>query len=234
MKKGAIIEDIFAQAVDIQMHLEDLGGTDTVILSSYADADHYLAKHRLDFIITDIVLDGHRKVFDLLEKHQIKCPIVFLTAYADDNVYQHTDEFNRFIFLVKPIQKHTLLSALNTLLNTNDSKVLEKVGADIYFVKVKKKMVPIPKVDIVFLSTEGNYCTIHTADEEYLVRFTLGRLIEAIGFEHLVRIHRNYAVNVNCVMEADFPQNLCRVYNVDQVFPMGRTYKKEFKLKFKS
>lgn len=51
------------------------------------------------------------------------------------------------------------------------------------------------------LEAARNYVTIHTPDREYLVRQTLKSLEESLDSNVILRCHRSYLVNVDCIEE---------------------------------
>ena len=112
--KVLIVEDEFAIAMDIEGRLKDLGYQVIGIAVSYEKALPFLLEKEIDVILLDINLEADKSGIDLghliLEKFRI--PIVFLTAYSDQETFDKAAQAEPMGFINKPIKDSDLNYAL--------------------------------------------------------------------------------------------------------------------------
>lgn len=92
-----------------------------------------------------------------------------------------------------------------------------------FWIKEKGVVRSHPKADIVRVETDGNYCIVHMQNYSVSTRQRFDDLLEQIGYTHLVRIHRKYAVNLCLVEQIVVAANTVVIANCD--LPIGRKYK---------
>jgi len=107
-----IIEDEITAANRLQKMIRDVDGSLQVsaIIDSVIGAVNYLSKpHSLDLIFMDVQLaDG--LCFDIFEKVEVECPIIFTTAY--DEYALRAFKVNSVDYLLKPISKQELAKSI--------------------------------------------------------------------------------------------------------------------------
>lgn len=113
-----IIEDEPIVAEDIKSILEKLGYE---VAGMAADGDQALAiapAAKPDMVLMDIKLagasDGVETAVHLRRRHQL--PIIFLTAYADDQTLARAKEAEPFGYIIKPFDEQSLRSTLEMAL----------------------------------------------------------------------------------------------------------------------
>jgi two-component system, cell cycle sensor histidine kinase and response regulator CckA len=116
-----IVEDEQIVALDIRMHLEKHGYT---VAGCFAEAEaalEYLARNRENppaVIIMDVnlagELDGVSASAIVHEKYGI--PVVFMTAYADEETLSRAKESEPFAYIVKPFEERQLRTAIEIAL----------------------------------------------------------------------------------------------------------------------
>lgn len=85
--------------------------------------------------------------------------------------------------------------------------------------------------DIEYLEAARNYVVVGTAAKEYLVRETLSKLEKTIAPEHIIRTHRSYLVNIDCIEEirsTDSGGYEIRMKSGKQV-PLSRSHRDSFR-----
>jgi PAS domain S-box-containing protein len=113
-----IIEDERIVARDIQHSLENLGYTVSVIVSSGEKAVEKAAKTRPDLVLMDIRLKGKMNGVEAAEQIRalLNIPVIYLTAYADDETLQRARITEPFGYILKPFEERELHSAIQIAL----------------------------------------------------------------------------------------------------------------------
>lgn len=147
MKKAniLIVENETIVAQDIKTTLEHLGYSISGISSTGKDAIEKAEKTKPDLILMDIHLKGEMNGIETTKKisDKLNIPVVFLTAYADDEVIERAKHVKAFGYIVKPFEENNLNSTIQLTLQKNrDIEVmiaLEKdktVDLDLYDRKI--------------------------------------------------------------------------------------------------
>lgn len=112
MQKGSvlIVEDEAIIAKDIQYTLERLGYEFLSTVASGKNAIQQAKTLRPDFIIMDIVLKGEMDGIETAEhiRTEFDIPIIFLTAYADDERLTRAKMVEPFGYIIKPFDEREL------------------------------------------------------------------------------------------------------------------------------
>ena len=102
--KILVVEDEAITARDIQTSLEKMGYTVTGISATGADAVKKAGLTRPDLVLMDIVLKGKKTGTEAAEtiKKKFDIPVVYLTAYADDQTLTAAKKAEPFGYITKP------------------------------------------------------------------------------------------------------------------------------------
>lgn len=99
-----IVEDEVITAMDIKSILEELGYEAPGIANSGNEAISFAEQFNPDLILMDIVLkgqmDGTEAAKEILKKKHV--PIIFLTAYSDDETFTRAKEVLPYGYVTKP------------------------------------------------------------------------------------------------------------------------------------
>ncbi len=116
--KILIVEDEYIIANDIQMSLESMGYTVCALAASGEQAISKTKEHLPDLILMDIMLkgdmDGIETAKHITESFDI--PVVFLTAYSDDEILERAKEICPFSYLIKPFKERELKTSIEVAL----------------------------------------------------------------------------------------------------------------------
>ena len=130
--------------------------------------------------------------------------LVFVTAF-DEHAIRAFD-LNAVDYLLKPYDRDRLEKSLHRLRERHGAPHARSSGA-VHTARAQtgsseRLLVPrgeqlelIEAAGIHWLEADDNYVHVHTATTNYLVRRTLGDLLEQLG-ERFVRIHKSTAVNL--------------------------------------
>lgn len=105
-----IVEDEAIFALDLRQTLEGLGYEVVAAASSQAEALELAVAHRPQLVLMDINLGAGGDGIAAAEEinRVIDVPIVFLTAYADDEILRRAAHAVPYGYLVKPVQQREL------------------------------------------------------------------------------------------------------------------------------
>jgi len=110
MSKILVVEDERILAIGIKRKLESLGYTVTGIASSGEEAIEKSGQTEPDLILMDIVLkgdmDGIEAVQQIINLYNI--PVIYLTAYADDEIMERAMVTEPYGYLLKPFNVNEL------------------------------------------------------------------------------------------------------------------------------
>jgi signal transduction histidine kinase len=120
-----IVEDEGIIAKDIENILQELGYSVPAIASSGEEAISFFEKFKPDLILMDIVLQG--KV-DGIEAAQIiskcsKVPIIFLTAYSDQDTFDRAKSSAPYGYIRKPFETRDLQMTIELALFKNKMQI---------------------------------------------------------------------------------------------------------------
>ena len=113
-----IVEDERIVAEDIQRSLEHLGYLVSGIVSSGVDAIKHAERTQLDLVLMDVVLKGTMNGIETAEKLRslYHVPVVYLTAYADEDTINKAKLTEPFGYIVKPYEDNELEGVIETAL----------------------------------------------------------------------------------------------------------------------
>jgi two-component system LytT family response regulator len=177
------------------------------------DAFAFILKNNIDVLFLDINMPNGSGI-DLLNKIQDKnIKTIFTTAhteYAIDAI-----KGNAFDYLLKPISLDELNRIHTKLINNLEKKILSPKELDYITIKISSKHYRYEIDDIILISSEGNYSTIHFKNEKNIVITKNLKKMEEEFFNTLpfFRIHQSNIININhiksfCTQEIELSNNL--------------------------
>ncbi|MFP4152241.1 MAG: EAL domain-containing protein [Alkalispirochaeta sp.] len=113
-----IVEDEKIIALDLQRRLEKFGYRVVHLASNADDAVSSALEYHPDIILMDIMLGGDRDGIDaaIEIKSHINTPIVFLTAYADENTVDRAKKAEPVGYVLKPFKERELQTTIDIAL----------------------------------------------------------------------------------------------------------------------
>lgn len=117
-KKILIVEDEGIVALDLQNTLEKLGYEVTATAISGEEALDKAEKLTPDLVLMDIMLQGDMDGIETtsLMRSRFDVPVVYLTAYADEEKLERAKITEPFGYMVKPFQQNTLHTTIEMAL----------------------------------------------------------------------------------------------------------------------
>lgn len=176
-------------------------------IESVRDAVLFLTTHTdIDLIFSDVQLaDGLS--FEIFGQVQVKCPIIFTTAY--DHYAIEAFKTNGIDYLLKPVEEERLRQAIEKAKQFSPSLALVKllsytnVGATKTFksrfmVKVGDKIKSIPIEEILaFYSLEKATYFHTTSNRDYCIDYSVDQLESLLDPDKCFRINRKYIVSIH-------------------------------------
>jgi len=116
-----IVEDEFAVAMELEDQLAALGYTVADHVMTGAEALDRAEDMDLDLILMDVRLDGPMDGIEAAERirEAQSLPVVFLTAYSDDETLRRAADTAPYGYVVKPFEEREVYAAIEVALHTH-------------------------------------------------------------------------------------------------------------------
>jgi len=127
-----IVEDELLIAKNLSHKLESLGYKIVGIVSSGADAIQCAGEMETDLILMDIVIKGDIDGIEtaLIINQKFDIPIIYTTAYADDETLQRAENTGSYGYLLKPFKQRELHATIKIALSKYQEAVkMQKIIA---------------------------------------------------------------------------------------------------------
>lgn len=210
------------------------------------DALEYVQALRPDIAFLDIRMPGLSGM-RVAQQLAASTHIVFVTAY--DQYAVDAFNHNAVDYLLKPYTDERLQETIHRLKGRENTAIDEQVlqvilnqlskqsaqdSSPLQWIRasVGDEVSLIHLDDVIFFQSGDKYTTVHTANEEYLIRTPLKELESGLDSERFWRVHRSYIVNVDYIDKArrtiDGRYNLT-LKNSDKKLDVSRAYSHLFK-----
>lgn len=228
--KILIIEDEYRTALDLQATLFELEPEAMflpVIDTVAAAVRFFQTQPPPDLAFFDVQLaDGSS--FDVFEEVEVKCPVVFCTAF--DEYALQAFQTNGIDYVLKPFDRSAIARALDKvrrLENYFQHRVAgERLPAGIrpaarkstFLVSQRDRLLPIAAEDVAYFHIEHEVTFLHTFDgRRFVVNFTLEELEQSLDPDQFYRANRQFLVNFKAVQEVQqyFARKLLLKLNVN-------------------
>ncbi len=116
-----VVEDEFAVAMELQDRLESLGYTVVAHELRGREAVDRARETDPDLVLMDVRLDGPMDGIEAARKIRKAqpVPVVFVTAYSDDDTLERATDTAPFGYIVKPFEERELYAAVEVALHTH-------------------------------------------------------------------------------------------------------------------
>ena len=121
--KILIVEDERIVAADIQRSLQSVGYAVSAVVSSGKEAVSKAEELKPDLVLMDIVLSGDGNGIQAAAQiHSLDIPIVYLTAYAQEETLQRAKATEPYGYIVKPFNDRELRSTVEMALHRHKTE----------------------------------------------------------------------------------------------------------------
>lgn len=147
--KILIVEDESIVALDIKNTLTNFGYEVTNCVTNYNDAVNSVKTNKPELILMDINLGNGKDGINVAEEIQISqdIPIIYITAFADENTINRAIKTNPVSYLIKPFKREELKSNImlglyknKIVTNLSMEKTFIPLGQDYYFEERKNRL----------------------------------------------------------------------------------------------
>ena len=188
----------------IALTLRKIGYGVSFVAGNYNSAIKMVEEEKPDLMLLDINLGGKKDGIDLAlyirEKYPM--PIIFLTANSDIKTVQRAKEAKPNAYLVKPFSQSDLYAAIEIAVSNHAA--FENPGIESILVKDGYNFVKIFFKEIMYLSSDNNYVTLHlNTCKKLMVRSTLSEMEDRLMHNQFIKINRGHIVNVNYVTRVE-------------------------------
>jgi two-component system, response regulator PdtaR len=246
--KILIVEDESIVALDLSMRLEKEGYAIAGIADNSDDAQHLFRNEQPDLVLMDINIKGSQDGIETAKqlKKIIDVPIIFLTAFSQNEYVNRAKEVNPAAYLVKPFNTDSLYTSIQIAIH-NFAVLKTKPGIiqppealqekneattklpilffnNCFFVKNNYRFTKIAVSDLLYAESDNNYIKLITRTSKILLRVSLQYFAESIQHQHLVRVHRGFVVNIQNIDSFNDEEITIGKHLV----PIGRAYKESF------
>ncbi len=173
-----IVEDEIMIAREIEKLLENLGYETAEIAGSGEEAVKEVKKGNIDLILMDIVIKGEHdgiQTAQIIQK-EFDIPIIFLTAYFDDNTRERARLTEPFGYIIKPVQQMELKIAIEMAFYKHEADIFVKKEKEwLYTVidSIKDGLIAVDTDDkIKFINMQAASLSGYNPEE------TVGKILE--------------------------------------------------------
>lgn len=235
-----VVEDESIVAKDIQNSLKKLGYSVMGTIDNGEDALKLIGGSQPDIVLMDIMLKGAMSGIEAatLIKEKYDIPVIYLTAYADENTLNKAKITEPHGYIIKPFKEVDLHTAIEVAIYKHGkeleikkerdmlySLVENKNDKDVVFVKSNSRMVKIRTKDIYFVEALKDYVIINTANARYTVLSTMKNIEQKLSSKDFIRVHRSFIVLIDKIVAID--HNVLLLEDDKKEIPIGGSYKDE-------
>lgn len=233
-----VTEDEIIVRKDIERCLTNLGYNVVATADNGEDAIELALKHKPDLALMDIMIKGDMNGIAAAEeiKRNIDIPVVFLTAYADENTLNEAKMAEPHGYILKPFKDVDIQTAIEMALHKHGkeqelklesdflrSLAEHKSDADVIFVKNRSRLVRVKNEDLLFVEALKDYVVVHTRQESYTIHSTMKEVEQKLNPRQFVRVHRSFIVNIDAVESIKYA--MITMEGMEKEIPVGGSYK---------
>ena len=208
MKKVYVVEDKAISRISLETMLIENQYEVSGSAATAETAWDEIQKTEIDLLLLDVNLAGEKTGIWLA--HQVRkslhIPIVYLTAFGDQQTLKEVLDTKPNGYLMKPYQEPVLLTTIDIALTNflkNQEKIIvpkSKEDANVYtFIKDGAMKVKLNINDIYYIKSEGNYLEIMLKEKRHVVRNKLLEFKKQLPHTIFWQSHQRYLVNIEKV-----------------------------------
>lgn len=200
----------------------------------------FLEEAVFDLMFLDIQMP-QMNAFEMLERLNRKTlpAIIFSTAF--DRYALQAFDVHAVDYLLKPYDFERFAKAIQRVIKAKeqepdsanriigmlkDWKSTTKV-LDVIWVNKAGKIVPVHMNQVEYLESDGNYVTLHTQQERFLLRQSLKEIHTQLDQTQFIRVHKSYIANKGLIQEL-LPKShgdLIAILKSKRSIPVSRNYR---------
>lgn len=200
----------------------------TAISNDALEAQQILSSEKISILFLDINLP---KLSGIHFLRSLPDPpaVIFTTAYPEYAVEGF--DLNAIDYLMKPFSFERFLKAVNKAIDKLKQPGTAAPAESTRFILLKadKKVFRINTEEILFCEAVDDYVKVVTEAEQYLVHYTLKKLMEELPAGLFIRVHKSYIISKDKIKF--FEGNYVKVGARD--IPIGASYRDEIYARLK-
>ena len=235
-----VVEDEAIVSKDIQQSLKKLGYNIVGASATGEKAIELANEHKPDLVLMDIMLKGDMSGIDTAEKikETLNIPVIYLTAYADENTLSKAKVTEPYGYIIKPFKEIDLHTSIEMALykHSKEREVIKerdflyalvegKEDEGVIFVKSNSRLVKVKTADILFVEALKDYVVINTPEAKYTIHSTMKDIQRKLPQKDFQRIHRSYIVRLDKIIAIEQPNVV--IEGGKKLLPIGGSYKDE-------
>jgi DNA-binding LytR/AlgR family response regulator len=165
--------------------------------NSASEAQQWLTHNSCDVALIDIHLGKGLNGIEISEEFKkLKIPVIFITAFPSEEIYNESLHDDESYFLVKPFDEFTLSSVLD--------KIDRNRVSPTFILKDNNQLIKMEWIHLLYIEVDGNYCVYHFNNKRIAIKNSLVKIInEYKTNSSLIQINRNLAVNKNKISKVN-------------------------------
>lgn len=199
--------------------VEDL--TVVATCASPVEAVKVIGKQEIDLVFLDIEMPEMTGL-DLLKALDRKPQVIFTTSHKEYAVDAY--ELDVIDYLIKPVTLPRFLKAVAKTKNLADSRDTVSAEREYFFIKKDSVLTKVPIKDILWIEALGDYITVHTKDQRFIIHATLKSVEAKLPSSKFVRVHRSFIIQLDNVKKVEDTT----IYINDTAIPVGALYRDNF------
>lgn len=243
-----VVEDESIVSKDIQQSLKKLGYNIVGAASTGEKAIEIANETKPDLVLMDIMLKGDMSGIETAEKikETLSIPVIYLTAYADENTLAKAKVTGPYGYIIKPFKEIDLHTSIEMALYKHGkeqeivkerdflySLVENKEGDDsVIFVKSNSRLIKVKSIDILFVEALKDYVVINLGDVRYTIHSTMKDIEKKLPSHDFIRVHRSYIVRLDKINAIE--QTNIVMEGGKKLIPIGGSYKDDLFKKIKT
>ncbi len=179
----------------------------------------WLTSNSVDLIFLDIEmpeLNGMEFIRSLKQPH----PFIILTTSHTEHALEAYD-YNVTDYLVKPILLPRFMNAIAKVKDLYEKQNIHHSDEDTIFIKKSNLIVRVNKKDILWIEGLGDYVTLNTEKEKFIVHSTMHAIEQKFSTNDFIRVHRSFIIRIDKINNIE---DNCISY-FDKFIPIGKTYR---------
>jgi DNA-binding LytR/AlgR family response regulator len=220
-----IIEDDLLFATRLEAIISETPHLFVGHCNSAAEAQHWLTHNSCDVALIDIHLGKGLNGIEISEEFKkSKIPVIFITAFPSEEIYNESLHNDESYFLVKPFDKFTLSSVLD--------KIDKNRVSPTFILKDNNQLIKMEWNNLLYIEVEGNYCIYHFINKRIAIKNSLTKILkENIKNNPLIQINRNFVVNKFKISKINTKESSIEIAGIN--IPVGSKYLNEVALNYK-
>ena len=233
-----VTEDESIVRKDIERCLGKLGYNVVPTADNGEKAIELALKHKPDLALMDIMIKGDMTGIAAAEeiKRNLDIPVVFLTAYADENTLSQAKLAEPHGYILKPFKEVDIQTAVEMALHKHSKEMELKTEADflrsmaehnedaeVIFVKNRSRLMRVKHEDLLFVEALKDYVVVHTREESYTIHSTMKEVERKLSDRRFIRVHRSYIVNLHAIESMKYAN--ITMEGIEKEIPVGGSYK---------